>query len=47
VIYKGRESGMNPYKDEFATERPERTLKEALKGADVFIGVSAGNILTA
>ena len=47
VIYKGRADGMNKYKDEFATERPERTLKEALKGADVFIGVSAGNILSA
>lgn len=38
---------MNKWKDEFATERPERTLKEALVGADVFIGVSGPNLLTA
>lgn len=47
VIYKGRTEGMNKYKEEFATTRPERTLKEALVGADMFIGVSAGNLLTA
>lgn len=47
VCYKGRTEGMNKYKDEFASTRPERTLKEALKGADVFIGVSAGNLLNA
>jgi len=38
---------MNKYKEAFATTRPERTLKEALVGADMFIGVSAGNLLTA
>jgi malate dehydrogenase (oxaloacetate-decarboxylating)(NADP+) len=47
VCYKGRAKGMNKWKDEFATERPERTLKEALVGADVFIGVSGPNLLTA
>lgn len=47
VIYKGREKGMNKYKEEFATEQSQRTLKEALIGADVFIGVSSGNLLTA
>jgi malate dehydrogenase (oxaloacetate-decarboxylating)(NADP+) len=47
VIYKGRTEGMNKYKDEFATERPERTLQEAIKGADVFIGVSSGKLLNA
>jgi len=44
VIYKGRKS-MNEWKEKFATDRPERTLSEALKGADVFIGVSVGGAL--
>lgn len=47
VIYKGRPQGMNKWKDEFATERDCRTLKEALIGADVFIGVSSKNLLNA
>jgi len=47
VVYQGRTKGMNKYKEAFATTRPERTLKEALKGADMFIGVSTGGILTA
>ena len=44
VIYKGRR-WMNVYKEEFATTRPERTLHDALVGADCFIGVSVGNAL--
>lgn len=47
VIYKGRSQGMNKWKDEFATTRDCRTLKEALVNADVFIGVSGPNLLTA
>lgn len=47
VIYKGREKGMNKWKEEFATELSCRTLHEALVGADCFIGVSAGNLLNA
>lgn len=46
VIYKGRKEGMNPYKERFATELPVRTFEEAIKGADVFIGVSQPDILT-
>ncbi len=46
VIYKGRKEGMNPYKEVFASETPHRTLKEALKGADVFVGLSVGGLLT-
>jgi malate dehydrogenase (oxaloacetate-decarboxylating)(NADP+) len=38
---------MNKWKDEFATTRDVRTLKEALVNADVFIGVSGPNLLTA
>ena len=40
VIYKGREKGMNPYKEIFATENNARTLEEAIKGADVLYGLS-------
>jgi malate dehydrogenase (oxaloacetate-decarboxylating)(NADP+) len=46
VIYEGRQEDMNPYKARFATRRPERTLEEALDGADVFIGLSAGGIVS-
>jgi malate dehydrogenase (oxaloacetate-decarboxylating)(NADP+) len=40
VIYKGRAEGMNPYKDRYAADTRLRTLADAMKGADVFIGVS-------
>lgn len=40
VIYKGREKGMNPYKEKFATESSARTLEEAAKDADVLYGLS-------
>ncbi len=46
VIYKGRKEGMNPYIKEFASDTSERTLAEVIKDADVFIGVSAGNLVT-
>lgn len=40
TIYKGRKNGMNQWKIKHAVETKARTLKEALKGADVFIGLS-------
>ena len=46
VIYKGRTAGMNPYKEIFAKETDMRTLEDAMKGADVFAGVSIANVLT-
>jgi malate dehydrogenase (oxaloacetate-decarboxylating)(NADP+) len=46
VIYKGRTSGMNPYKEFFAVETEARTLADAVNGADVFTGVSAKGMLT-
>jgi len=46
VIYKGRTSGMNPYKAEFANDTKARTLAEAMKGTDVFIGLSAAGAVT-
>jgi len=47
VIYKGRKEGMNPYKERYATESQARTLKEALKGCDAFVGCSVAGALTA
>ena len=50
AIYKGRPEGMNPVKDEMAeiTNQQMRkgSLEEVIKGADVFIGVSAPNCVT-
>jgi len=46
VIYRGREQRMNPYKEKFATDERSRTLAEAIKGADVFLGVSGPNLVT-
>ena len=46
VIYKGRTSGMNPYKERFARETEARTLTDALVGADVFFGLSQGNVVS-
>ncbi len=46
VVYKGRKEGMNPYKDYFAVDTNARTLADAMKGADVFCGVSVKGIVT-
>jgi len=46
VIWEGRPEGMNPYKARFAAWTPARTLTEALRGADVFFGLSVGNSVT-
>jgi malate dehydrogenase (oxaloacetate-decarboxylating)(NADP+) len=46
VIYKGRKEGMNPYKEKFARDTDARTLADAVRGADVFTGVSAKGMLT-
>ncbi|MCC4771584.1 NAD-dependent malic enzyme [Methanosarcina sp. DH2] len=50
IVYEGRESGMNPVKEEIARlTNPKKLkggLKEALPGADLFIGVSVGGIVT-
>ena len=44
VIYKGR-PGLNPVHESLAADTPFRTLKEAIAGADVFMGVSAKGVL--
>ena len=46
VIYKGRTKGMNPYKERFAVQTDLRTLQEALRGADVFCGLSGANLVS-
>jgi len=47
VVYEGRTAGMNPYKARYASTTKARTLTEALVGADVFFGLSSGNVVTA
>ena len=47
VIYKGRSKRMNKYKEEFALSTQNRTLEEALRGADTFIGLSVKGVLKA
>ena len=46
VLFKGRAEGMNKYKEYFAADTNVRTFAEAMKGADVFCGVSAKGIVT-
>ncbi|OEG00074.1 malate dehydrogenase [Vulcanibacillus modesticaldus] len=50
IIYEGRPYGMNPFKEEIAKitnrDKVSGDLKDALKGADVFIGVSVAGALS-
>ena len=46
VIFKGRTDGMNKYKDFFANETKARTLADAMKDADCFIGCSAKGLVS-
>lgn len=47
VIYEGRTEGMNEYKERFIRKTDARTLADALKGADVLVGLSVGNVVSA
>ncbi len=51
ALYRGRKENMNPVKEEIASltnpERRKGNLRHVMEGADVFIGVSQGNILPA
>ena len=47
VIYKGRTNEMDPYKGAFAIDTDIRTLADAIRGRDVFVGLSVGNIVDA
>lgn len=50
AIFEGRKVRMNPVKDQLATltnlKRIDGSLQDVIKGCDVFIGVSAGGVLT-
>ena len=45
VIYKGRSESMDPQKESFASKTKARDLKAAIKGADVFLGLSGPGVL--
>lgn len=47
VLYKGRTERVTPEKVEFLADTERRTLAEAVDGADVFIGLSVADCLTA
>lgn len=47
VVYKGRTEHMDPFKAQYAVETDKRTLAEVIEGADVFLGLSVGGVLTA
>ena len=46
VIYQGRTEGMNQWKSAHAANTTARTLSDAMKGCDVFLGVSAKGAVT-
>jgi len=45
VIYKGRKEGMNPWKEAYAIETNDRTIEDAIDGADLFMGLSGPGVL--
>jgi malate dehydrogenase (oxaloacetate-decarboxylating)(NADP+) len=47
VVYKGRVEAMDPDKEVYAQDIKARTLDEIIGGADIFLGLSAGGVLTA
>src|SRR5712675_1235971 len=47
VVYAGRQELMDPEKARFAQATEARTLNEVIQDADVFLGLSAGGVLTA
>jgi malate dehydrogenase (oxaloacetate-decarboxylating)(NADP+) len=46
VIYEGRGKGMNQYKQQFAVKTKCRTLADALRGADIFVGLSYKDLVS-
>src|SRR6266404_3050276 len=46
VVYAGRQELMDPEKARFAQATGARTLNDVIGGADVFLGLSAGGVLT-
>jgi malate dehydrogenase (oxaloacetate-decarboxylating)(NADP+) len=46
VVYLGRTEGMDPNKSRYARDTSARTLAEIIPRADIFLGLSAGNVLS-
>ncbi len=46
VVYQGRQEGMNQYKQRLAANTEARSLADAVRGSDVFYGLSVADILT-
>jgi malate dehydrogenase (oxaloacetate-decarboxylating)(NADP+) len=45
-VINRKRNDLNKYKQEFITERDVDTLEDALKGADLFLGLSAANMMS-
>ncbi len=45
VVYKGRTEGMNEFKERLAVDTDRRTLADAMRGADLFLGLSVKDLL--
>jgi len=45
VVYKGRNESMDPEKEQFAQKTSARSLADAIKGANVFLGLSGPGVL--
>jgi len=45
VVYKGREN-INSYKEVFAKDTKDRTLSDAVKNSDIFLGMSSAGVLS-
>ena len=45
VVYEGRQTNMDPWKDRFAQATDARTLGDVIGGADIFLGLSVGGVL--
>ncbi len=45
VVWRGRKEEMDPRKDRYAKDTNARTLGEVIEGADIFLGLSAPNVL--
>ena len=46
VIYRGRSGAMTPQKERLAADTQARSLKEAMVGCDIFLGVSVENVVS-
>ena len=46
VVYAGRTHNMDPYKGAFAQDTSARTLDDVIDDADIFLGLSAPNVIT-